>query len=81
MRERKLILRVKGMKPMSVAAQRCKILAYMFGRVLKNLDEVQNSSTADACAFDRSKIDIAGDAIHAVIAELEAQANWEGASD
>ena len=66
---------------MSVAAQRCKILAHMFDRVLQNLDQVQNSSTAFACAFDRSKIDIAKDAIHDVIAELEAQAHWKGASD
>jgi hypothetical protein len=66
---------------MSVAAQRCKILSHMFGSVLQNLDQVQNSSTAYACAFDRSEIDIAKDAIYEVIAELEAQANWEGASD
>jgi hypothetical protein len=66
---------------MSVAAQRCKILAHMFGRVLQNLDQIQNSSTAYACAFDRSKIEIAKNAIQDVIAELDAQANWEGASD
>jgi hypothetical protein len=30
----------------------------MFDRVLQNLDEVQNSMTAYACAFDRSKIDM-----------------------
>ena len=66
---------------MSVAAQRCKILAHMFGQVVQNLDRIQNSSTAHACAFDRSKIDMAKNAIQYVIAELEAQANWEGASD
>jgi hypothetical protein len=31
--------------------------------------------------FSQHKIDIAKDAIHDVIAELEAQANWEGTSD
>jgi hypothetical protein len=62
---------------MSVAAQRCKILAHMFGRVLRNLDQVQNSSTAYACAFDHSKIDMAKNAIQYVIAELEAQATWD----
>ena len=66
---------------MSVAAQRCKILAHMFDQVLQNLDRVQNSSTAYACAFSRDKIEIAKDAIHDVIAELEAQANWEGTPD
>ena len=66
---------------MSAAAQRCKILAHMFGQVVQNLDQIQNSATAHACAFDRSKIDNAKDAIHDVIAELEAQANWEGTSD
>jgi hypothetical protein len=53
----------------------------MFGRVLQNLDRVQNSTTAYACAFDRSKIDLAKDAIHDVIAELEAPANWEDEAD
>lgn len=62
---------------MSVAAQRCKILAHMFGQVLQNLDRVQNSSTAYACAFDRSKIETAKDAIRYVIAELEAQAELD----
>ena len=66
---------------MSVAAQRCKILAHMFAQVLQNLDRVQNSTTAYACAFSRSKIDIAKDAIQDVIAQLEEQANWEGASN
>jgi len=66
---------------MSVAAQRCKVLAHMFDQVLQNLDRVQSSTTAHACAFSRNKIDIAKDAIHDVIAELEAQANWEGPSD
>lgn len=64
---------------MSVASQRCKILAHMFGRVLQNLDQIQNSTTAYACAFDRSKIDIAKNAIQYVIAELEAQAEWDSA--
>jgi len=66
---------------MSVAAQRCKILSHMFGRVIQNLDRVQNSSTAFACAYDRRKIDLAKKAIQYVIAELDAQANWEGESD
>jgi len=66
---------------MSVAAQRCKILSHMFGRVLQNLDQVQNSSTAFACAYDRGKIDLAKNAIQYVIAELDAQANWEGIAD
>ena len=64
---------------MSVAAQRCKILAHMFDRVVRNLDQVQNSTTAYACAFDRSKIDMAKNAIQYVIAELEAQAEWDSA--
>jgi len=66
---------------MSVAAQRCKILSHMFGRVIQNLDQVQNSSTAFACAYDRGKIDLAKNAIQYVIAELDAQANWEGVSN
>ena len=61
---------------MSVAAQRCKILAHMFDRAVQNLGQIQNSSTA-ACAFDRSKIDMAKNAIRYVIAELEAQAEWD----
>ena len=64
---------------MSVAAQRCKILAHMFGRVLGNLEQIQNSSTAHACAFDRSKIDMAKNAIQYVIAELQAQVEWDSA--
>jgi hypothetical protein len=66
---------------MSVAAQRCKILAHMFGRVLQNLDVVQNSTTAFACAFDRGKVEIAKNAIQYVIAELEAQAEWDPAPE
>jgi hypothetical protein len=53
----------------------------MFDRVVQNLDHIQNSSTAHACSFSHHKIDIAKDAIHDVIAELEAQANWERASE
>jgi hypothetical protein len=64
---------------MSVAATRCKILAHMFGRIVGNLDQIQNSTTAYACAFDRSKIDMAKNAILYVIAELEAQAEWDSA--
>jgi hypothetical protein len=64
---------------MSAAAQRCKILAHMFGRVVQNLDQVQNSTTAHACAFNRSKIDMARNAIQYVIAELEAQVEWDSA--
>lgn len=64
---------------MSVAAQRCKILAHMFGLVLQNLDRIQNSSTARACAFDSSKIEIAKNAIQFVIAELDAQVEWDSA--
>jgi hypothetical protein len=62
---------------MSVAAQRCKILAHMFDRVVENLDRIQDSSTAHACAFDRSKIEMAKNAIRYVIAELEAQVEWD----
>jgi hypothetical protein len=62
---------------MSVAAQRCKILAHMFDRVVQNLDQIQNSSTAHACAFDRSKIDMAKNAVRYVIAELDAQVEWD----
>jgi hypothetical protein len=64
---------------MSVTAQRCKILAHMFDRVVQNLDQIQNSSTAHACAFDRSKIDMAKNAIRYVIAELDAQVEWDTA--
>ncbi len=64
---------------MSVAAQRCKILAHMFDRAVQNLDRIQNSTTASACAFDRSKIDMAKNAIQYVIAELEAQVEWDSA--
>jgi hypothetical protein len=64
---------------MSVAAQRCKILAHMFDRVVENLDRIQDSSTAHACAFDRSKIEMAKNAIRYVIAELEAQVEWDSA--
>ena len=64
---------------MSVAAQRCKILAHMFDSIVQNLDRIQNSSTAHACAFDRSKVDMAKNAIQYVIAELEAQAEWDSA--
>ena len=64
---------------MSVAAQRCKILAHMFDRAVQNLDRIQNSTTAQACAFDRSKIDMAKNAIRYVIAELEAQVEWDTA--
>ena len=66
---------------MKITVNRYKILAHMFDRVVQNLDHIQNSSTAHACSFSRQKIDIAKDAIHDVIAELEAQANWEGAPE
>ena len=46
---------------------------------VQNLDQIQNSATAHACAFVRSKIDMARDAIQFVIAELEAQAEWDSA--
>jgi len=48
---------------MTVAAQRYKILANMFSRAIRNLDQIQNCSTAHACEFDQSKIEIAKDAI------------------
>ena len=57
---------------MSAAAHRYKILAHMFSRVIRDLDRIQNSSTAQAC--DQSKIDIAKDAIHDVLEELQAKA-------
>jgi hypothetical protein len=59
---------------MGTALHRCKILAHMFRRIIRNLDQIQNSSTARACLFDQSKIDIAKDAIHAVVEELEKRA-------
>jgi hypothetical protein len=62
---------------MSAAAQRCKILAHMFDRAVQNLDQIQNSTTAYACAFDRDKIEIAKNAIQYVIAELDAQVEWD----
>jgi hypothetical protein len=66
---------------MSVVAQRYKILAHMFSRTIRDLDRIQNTSTAQACSFDHSKIDIAKDAIHDVVAELEAKAKGEIAPD
>jgi hypothetical protein len=59
--------------PMSTASHRYKILAHMFSRIIRNLDQIQNSSTAQACVFDQSKIDIAKDAIHEIVEELEAR--------
>jgi hypothetical protein len=59
---------------MSVDAQRHKILAAMFRRIMRNLDEIQNSSTAHACEFDQRKVDLAKKAIHHVVEELEARA-------
>ena len=59
---------------MTVAAQRYKILAHMFSRAIRNLDQIQSSSTARGCEFDQSKIDRAKDAIHDVVEELEARA-------
>jgi hypothetical protein len=59
---------------MSATAQRHKILAHMFSRVIRNLDEIQNSSTAHACEFDQRKIDLARKAIDHVVEELEAKA-------
>jgi len=59
---------------MTVAAQRYKILANMFNRAIRNLDQIQNCSTAHACEFDQRKIDIAKDAIHDIVEELEAKA-------
>jgi hypothetical protein len=58
----------------STAPHRCKMLAHMFRRIIRNLYQIQNSSTAQACSFDQSKIDIAKDAIHDVVEELEARA-------
>jgi hypothetical protein len=40
---------------MTVAAQRYKILANMFKRAIRNLDQIQNSSTAHACEFDQAR--------------------------
>ena len=59
---------------MTTAAYRYKILAHMLSRVIRNLDQIQNSATAQACAFDQSKIDIAKDAIYEVVEELKARA-------
>jgi hypothetical protein len=59
---------------MSTAPHRWKILAHMFRRIIRNLDQIQNSSTARACEFDQSKIDRAKDAIHDLVEELEAKA-------
>jgi hypothetical protein len=59
---------------MSAAASRYKILAHMFSRAIRDLNQIQNSSTAHACIFDQRKIDIAKDAIHEVVEELEARA-------
>jgi hypothetical protein len=65
---------------MSVVAQRYKILAFMLGRTIQDLDRIQNSTTARFCTFDESKIATAKDAIHDVVAELEARAKGEIAS-
>ena len=59
---------------MSVGARRYKILAHMFSRAIRNLEQIQNCSTAQVCLFDQSKIDVAKDAIHEVVEELEARA-------
>ena len=56
------------------AFSRYKILAHMFSRIISNLDQIQNFSTARACVFNQSKIDIAKHAIHDVVEELEAKA-------
>ena len=66
-------LKTQGQR-MTVAAQRYKILANMFSRAIRNLDQIQNCSTAHACEFDQSKVDKAKDAIHDVVQELEAKA-------
>jgi hypothetical protein len=39
---------------MTAAAHRYKILAHMFGRAIRNLDQIQNSSTAHGL-YIRSK--------------------------
>jgi len=44
---------------MSAVANRYKILAHMFSRIIRNLDQIQNSSTARTCTFNQSKIDVA----------------------
>jgi hypothetical protein len=62
---------------MSTAAHRYKILAHMFRRAIRTLDQIQNSSTAQVCVFDQSKIDIAKDAMHEVVEELEGKADRE----
>ena len=62
---------------LSAEQHRCKILAHMFRRAIRNLDQIQNSSTAQACVFDQSKIDIAKDAIHEVVEQLERRADGE----
>jgi len=62
---------------MNTAPHRCKILAHMLRRIIRNLDQIQNSSTAQVCVFDQSKIDIAKDAIHEVVEELEGKADRE----
>jgi hypothetical protein len=62
---------------MNTAPHRCKIHAHMFRRIIRNLDQIQNSSTAQARVFDQSKIDIAKDAIHDVVEDLEARADRE----
>jgi len=49
----------------------------MLRRIIRNLDQIQNSSTAQVCVFDQSKIDIAKDAIHEVVEELEGKADRE----
>ena len=36
---------------MSAVANRYKILAHMFSRIIRNLDQIQDSSTARACVF------------------------------
>jgi len=60
---------------MNTAPHRSKILAHMFPRIIRNLDQIQNSSIAQACVFDQIKIDVAKNAIHEVVEELEARAD------
>jgi hypothetical protein len=43
-------------------------------RIIRNLDQIQNSSTARALCIQSEQDRIAKDAIHDVVAELEAKA-------
>jgi hypothetical protein len=70
----RVLVHLKHGNEISTAASRYKVLAHMFRRAIRTLDQIQNSSTAQCCVFDQSKVDIAKDAIHEIVEQLERRA-------